>query len=69
VLKDTSAFILNEVRTAIEKVEDSKIDEIVETIVAANKIFIYGVGRSGLVGKAFAVRLVQMGLDVHSSVT
>jgi 6-phospho-3-hexuloisomerase len=65
VLKDTSAFILNEVQAAIEKVEDAKIDEIVETIVAAKKVFIYGVGRSGLVGKAFAVRLVQMGLDVH----
>jgi len=64
-LKDTSAYILNEVKTAIEKVDDSKVDEIVDAMVAAKTIFIYGVGRSGLVGKSFAVRLVQMGLDVH----
>jgi len=64
-LKDTSAYILNEVKTAIEKVDDSKVDEIVDAIIAAKTIFIYGVGRSGLVGKSFAVRLVQMGLDVH----
>ena len=28
-------------------------------------MFIYGSGRSGLVGQLFAVRLVQIGLDVH----
>lgn len=64
-MKETSAFILSEVKSAIEKVGDSKIDEIVSTIISAKKIFIYGVGRSGLVGQSFAVRLVQMGLDVH----
>ena len=41
------------------------IEEVVESIVAARTIFIYGAGRSGVVGKTFAVRLVQMGLDVH----
>jgi len=56
---------LSEVQSAIEKIEDSKVDEIVSAIVNAKKIFIYGVGRSGLVGQSFAVRLVQMGLDVH----
>lgn len=64
-MKETSAYILNEVRSAIERVDDSKIDEIVEALAQAKKIFIYGVGRSGLVGQAFAVRLVQMGLNVH----
>lgn len=64
-MKETSAYILSELQSAIEKVEASKVDEIVNAIVVAKKIFIYGVGRSGLVGKSFAVRLVQMGLDVH----
>ncbi len=50
-MKDTSAYILNEVKTAIEKVDDSKVDEIVDAIIAAKTIFIYGVGRSGLVGQ------------------
>lgn len=42
--------------------EDSA--KFVDHILAAKKIFIYGVGRSGLIGKAFAIRLVQMGLEV-----
>ncbi|HUT26696.1 MAG TPA: SIS domain-containing protein [Methanomassiliicoccales archaeon] len=64
-MKDTTVYILDEVRRTIERVEETVVSEIVETLAASPKIFIYGVGRSGLVGKAFAVRLVQMGLSVH----
>ncbi|HIH76342.1 MAG TPA: SIS domain-containing protein [Methanomassiliicoccales archaeon] len=57
--------MLEEVRRTIEKVDETLIDDIVATLAAAPKIFIYGVGRSGLVGEAFAARLVQIGLNVH----
>lgn len=40
------------------------VDEMLNAILEADKIFLYGVGRSGLVAKAFAIRLVQLGLDV-----
>ncbi len=64
-MKETTAYILEEVRRTIEKVDETLIDDIVATLAAAPKIFIYGVGRSGLVGEAFAARLVQIGLNVH----
>ena len=38
---------------------------LVEAIVAARRVFIAGVGRSGLVMKAFAMRLTHMGFNVH----
>ncbi|HIJ00696.1 MAG TPA: SIS domain-containing protein [Candidatus Methanomethylophilaceae archaeon] len=44
-----------------EEIEDLFVD----ALVGARKIFIYGAGRSGLAGQFFAVRLVQLGLDVH----
>jgi len=40
------------------------VDEMLSAILEADKIFLYGVGRSGLMAKAFAIRLVQLGLDV-----
>lgn len=40
------------------------VEEMVEALLHAKKIFLYGVGRSGLVAKAFAIRLVQVGLNV-----
>jgi 6-phospho-3-hexuloisomerase len=64
-MKETSSYILKEIQEVLAKVDESVVDEIVDSIISAKKIFIYGVGRSGLVGKAFAVRLVQMGFNVH----
>jgi 6-phospho-3-hexuloisomerase len=40
------------------------LEEMIESITTAKKIFLYGVGRSGLVAKGFAIRLVQLGLNV-----
>lgn len=40
------------------------LHEMVNSLLSAKKIFLYGVGRSGLVAKAFAIRLVQLGLNV-----
>ena len=39
------------------------VESMINCILKAPNIFVYGVGRSGLVGKAFAMRLVQMGFQ------
>lgn len=43
---------------------DKLARDIIDLLLKAEMIFIYGVGRSGLIGKAFAIRLVQLGLKV-----
>ena len=64
-MKDAMAYIQSEVSEALTRLDPLAVDQFVDAIIAAPRIFVYGVGRSGLVGKAFAVRLVQMGKDVH----
>jgi 6-phospho-3-hexuloisomerase len=64
-MKLASAFILNEVKESLERIDPAISEAVCNAIIKAKSIFVYGVGRSGLVGKAFSVRLVQMGLDVH----
>jgi 6-phospho-3-hexuloisomerase len=59
----SSDHILDAVRKTFETDIDNT-DRFVDTIIGSRKIFIYGVGRSGLISKAFAIRLVQMGLEV-----
>jgi 3-hexulose-6-phosphate synthase/6-phospho-3-hexuloisomerase len=53
-------------------VDDKALEQFVDAIIGAKKIFAYGVGRSGLVAKAFSVTLMPLagvaGL-VASSVT
>jgi 6-phospho-3-hexuloisomerase len=63
-MKRSTDYIIENIRATLgDEVEGT--DEFVETIMKAPRIFIYGVGRSGLIAKAFAIRLVQMGLEVY----
>ena len=40
-------------------------ETLVSRILTGKRIFVFGVGRSGLVGQTFAIRLVQLGLQVY----
>src|SRR3989304_2421024 len=60
--REASDFILAAVAKMLE-VEDGAVKEAVKAITAAKRVFVYGVGRSGLVARAFAMRLTQLGLD------
>ncbi|MFQ6060134.1 MAG: SIS domain-containing protein [Thermoplasmata archaeon] len=63
--EDASRFILKEIQKILSKNHKERVEEVVSLIAKAKKIFVYGVGRSGLVAKAFAIRLVQLGLTVY----
>lgn len=52
------------IRTANE-IHDDQVDALVNHILGARKIFVMGAGRSGLVGKTFAMRLMHLGLSVY----
>jgi 6-phospho-3-hexuloisomerase len=62
-MKESIDFIVDNVKKTFET-EIENTDKFVDYIISSRKVFIYGVGRSGLIGKAFAIRLVQMGLEV-----
>jgi 6-phospho-3-hexuloisomerase len=64
-MKNGLSYIMSKVQEILEGVDSDVVGEIINSIISARSVFIYGVGRSGLVGKAFAVRLVQLGLNVH----
>ena len=58
--------LLSAVREVAENIPQKDLDSFVDSILGGGKIFIYGSGRSGLVGQYFSVRLVQLGRDdVH----
>jgi 6-phospho-3-hexuloisomerase len=63
-MKESVDYILERIKTTLtEEVENT--DRFVDYILQSKKVFIYGVGRSGLIAKAFSIRLVQMGLEVY----
>ena len=62
-MKDSVQYITDGIKATLsDDIENT--DKFVDLILSARKVFLYGVGRSGLIAKAFAIRLVQMGLEV-----
>jgi 6-phospho-3-hexuloisomerase len=58
-------YIGERVTFALERVDPALIARAVEMLAKAPQIFVYGAGRSGIVGRAFAMRLVQAGLRAY----
>lgn len=62
-----SEEILSGARRAISEVDLEKVEKFIQLILDSRnkKIFVVGQGRSGFVGRAFALRLMNMGLTVY----
>ncbi len=58
-------YLVEKIKKSVETISREDRDLFISLILEKKKIFIYGSGRSGLIGQLFAVRLVQLGLDVH----
>lgn len=68
-VKEVSKWILSGVNGVIQSIDEGEIEEMIGTIIETgeNKILILGSGRSGFVGRAFALRLMHLGFNVYVS--
>ncbi len=57
--------ILEEMRRTLKQVSSDDVELLVGEILEATRVFVAGAGRSGLVMRGFAMRLMQLGLHVH----
>jgi 6-phospho-3-hexuloisomerase len=58
-------YLSEKCRETASSVSDEDREKLARLVTDNRKVFIYGSGRSGLVGQLLAVRLVQLGVDVH----
>ncbi|WP_408007928.1 6-phospho-3-hexuloisomerase [Pseudalkalibacillus sp. A8] len=63
-MKEIHLQILNELQQVAEGLDDEQIKPFIEELRKADRIFVSGEGRSGLMGKAFAMRLMHAGYTV-----
>jgi 6-phospho-3-hexuloisomerase len=67
--RDAIIQIIDYVSKATELISDNEKDSMIDTLLNSRKegrkIFVIGAGRSGLVAKAFAMRLMHMDFDVY----
>ncbi len=57
--------ILSDIGRTLRAVDSAQVEALLADLLAADRIFIAGKGRSGLQMKAFAMRLMHLGLTVH----
>ncbi|MFP4000378.1 MAG: SIS domain-containing protein [Thermoplasmata archaeon] len=62
-LKESVNHIMNSIELSFEELNCDSIEETVSLLTSAENVFVYGSGRSGLVGRTFAMRLMQIGID------
>lgn len=61
VFNSSIDYIQKKINDILKKVSEKDIKNIKKLFFKSNRIFVYGAGRSGLVAKAFAIRLVHLG--------
>jgi 6-phospho-3-hexuloisomerase len=60
-LEEGVGFVLQEVQHVIQQADAKQIHQALQALERSQRVFVYGAGRSGLVARAFAIRLMHLG--------
>jgi 6-phospho 3-hexuloisomerase len=63
IFSESIKYIQKKIKYILESVSKEDIEKVRNLFFNSNRIFVYGAGRSGLVAKAFAIRLVHLGFQ------
>ncbi|WP_186578484.1 6-phospho-3-hexuloisomerase [Aquibacillus kalidii] len=57
--------VIEELTNSVQYIADADAENLVKAISSSNKVFVAGAGRSGLMAKSFAMRMMHMGIDSY----
>jgi len=65
-VKDKAFILLDVIKENLSQLKEKEVEKFIEILKSHknNKLLIMGAGRSGLVGRAFAMRLLHVGFNV-----
>ena len=64
-MKTSIRAILDNIESAQDDLDEEAIEKFEDIIISSKNIFVTGAGRSGLAAKAFAMRLMHLGLSAY----
>ena len=65
LMKNSIKAIIGNIVSAEEFLDEESIDKFENIIIESENVFVTGAGRSGLAAKAFAMRLMHLGLSAY----
>lgn len=63
--QELSDRILAELTSILHQVHEEDVEKLVEGILSSKRVYLTGMGRSGLIIRPFAMRLMQLGLQAY----
>ncbi|KKI92365.1 6-phospho 3-hexuloisomerase [Bacillus sp. SA1-12] len=57
--------VLEELNHSVQYIADADAENLVKAIRSTKKVFVAGAGRSGFMGKSFAMRMMHMGIESY----
>jgi 6-phospho-3-hexuloisomerase len=64
-IKEYARTIVTELSDVFSRLDENEITSFEDLIIKARRIIVIGVGREGLAARAFTMRLMHLGKDVH----
>lgn len=65
LMKKAINKILDNINSATKYIDEKTINKFIEILTESENVFVIGAGRSGLAAKAFAMRLMHLGISVY----
>ena len=62
-VQEMMRLMASKIRTIANSISDDDVSKFLDEILKAKRIYVMGAGRSGLVAKAFAMRLMHLGFQ------
>jgi 6-phospho-3-hexuloisomerase len=62
-VQEMMRLMASKIRTIANSISDDDVEKLIAEILKARRIYVMGAGRSGLVAKAFAMRLMHLGFQ------
>lgn len=63
--RDATGYIRKHLEAILSRVPEAQVQEFADRVRDARHIVLFGMGRSGLVAKTFAIRLAHLGVDAY----
>ncbi|MDT8357740.1 MAG: 6-phospho-3-hexuloisomerase [Methanomicrobiaceae archaeon] len=64
-VQEMMRLMASKIRSIADDLSDEEVQQLLKEILNARRIYVIGAGRSGLVAKAFAMRLMHLGLPSY----
>lgn len=65
IFKELRSTVLKELEQVFERIDEQQIEQLMQEIIQAKRVFLIGVGREGLSTRSFAMRLMHLGKESH----